>query len=76
MKNKTARTFAFKALILIFREFLKRKGEDLVSCTFTMIIKIACPKEKHLNILIKFLALSGKYLITLPTFLCFANTGM
>ena len=38
---------------------------------FTMIIKTACPKKiKHSNILIKFLALYRKYLVTLPTFLC------
>ena len=76
MKNKTVRTFAVRALILIFREFLKVQERIKSAASFTMIIKPACPKEKHLNILIKFLALYGKYLITLPTLLCFVNTGM
>ena len=75
MKNKTVHIFAVRALILIFREFLKSTGRINSAASFTMIIKTACPKEKHSNILIKFLALYRKYLINLPTFQCFVNTG-
>ena len=76
MKNKTVRTCCQGVDIDLLGIFKKYRGRIKSAASFTMIIKPACPKEKHLSILTKFLALYGKYLITLPTLLCFVNTGM